>query len=311
MKTKGDRVLRYALGQPWPVVPEKLDAIADVASRWAAGAGPQSSIVPKAAQPTAKRVAGGTVALLPLFGVIGRRMNMLMEISGGTSTEKFLEDYRGALADESVSSVVIDVDSPGGSSDGVEELSDELRALRGQKPVIAIADTMMASAAYWIASAAADELWATPSSQVGSIGVWALHVDFSKQNQMIGVEPTYISAGKFKVEANPDEPLGDDARAHLQELVDDVYSAFVKSVAASRGATAAAVRAGYGEGRVLAARAAKKEKLVDRVGNLGEAVMRASRLGGRSARNRRAEKWLQETGDSAQGVGRNHREVEE
>jgi ClpP class serine protease len=108
-----------------------------------------------------------------------------------------------------------------------------------------------------------------------------LHVDYSAQNEMMGVKPTYISAGKYKVEGNPDAPLDDEARGHLQELVDDAYAAFVKAVARGRGVSTGDVRKGYGEGRFLPARRAAQEGMVDRIGTLEGAIAKAARLGAR------------------------------
>ena len=130
---------------------------------------------------------------------------------------------------------------------------------------------MAASAAYWIASAAS-ELVVIPSGQVGSVGVYALHLDRSALNEKMGVLPTYISAGKFKVEGNPDEPLSDDARAAFQQTVDEFYGMFVSRVAKSRGVKKSQVVNGFGEGRVVTASRALEEGMVDRIDTLDQVL---------------------------------------
>jgi ClpP class serine protease len=129
----------------------------------------------------------------------------------------------------------------------------------------------MASAAYWLGSAAS-EVVAAPESDTGSIGVWTAHVDASKMLEEIGWKVTLISAGKYKVEGNPYEPLAAEAREFIQSQVDEYYGMFIKAVARNRGDSQTAVREGYGQGRVLTAREAVKAKLVDRIGTLDQVV---------------------------------------
>jgi signal peptide peptidase SppA len=222
------------------------------------------------------RSISGGVTVVPLKGVlapVGGLLAMLFGIEN--PLDSFRTAMREAAADQDVGAIVIDVDSPGGVVDGIPEAAAELRALKGTKPIVAVANTMAASAAYWLA-AQADEVVMTPSGAVGSIGVYATHRELSGAMEMMGVKNTLISAGKFKTEGNPYEPLSDDAKAHIQEDVDYFYEAFTADVAAGRGATQAAVKSGYGEGRVLNAKAAKAADLVDRVETLNETVARLS-----------------------------------
>lgn len=218
----------------------------------------------------------GAVAVLPLAGVISQKPSLFQLFFGGTSTEGFREQFRALLADETVGAIVLDVNSPGGNVAGVPELADVVYAARGQKPVIAVANTLAASAAYWIASQA-DEMVVTPSGMAGSIGVFSLHADESRAWDALGVTWSLIHAGKYKVEGNPFEPLDEEARAAIQHEVDVYYGMFVDAVARGRGAKAADVRAGYGEGRVLTARDAVRAGLADRVETLESVVARALR----------------------------------
>jgi signal peptide peptidase SppA len=231
--------------------------------------------------------AGAGIAVLPLYGVITQRGNMVEDISGpgSTSTQKFTSALRQVLADDTVAQILIDIDSPGGSVYGVSELAAEIMKARTQKPVVAVANSLAASAAYWI-GCAAGEFYVTPGGEVGSIGVWQAHFDYSKALEGDGVKPTLISAGKFKVEGNPYVPLDLEALSFMQSRVDDYYNAFAKAVAKGRGLTVNDVREGMGEGRVLGADAALAAKMVDGVATFDEVLAK-----------------MQKTARSAQPVG--------
>ncbi len=212
-------------------------------------------------------------AVIGLYGMVtpfGSLLSMLFG-GGGGGLNQFQRELQGAVADESVSNIVLDIDSPGGLVDLVPETAAMVRKAREVKPVTAVASTEAASAAYWIA-AQANELVVTPSGSVGSIGVYTMHTDRSEQAEMAGIDVTLIYAGKYKVEGNQYEPLTDAAKAARQERVDTIYDMFVEDVAAGREDSVEAVREGYGEGRVELAEEAVKVGLADRVGTLSEVL---------------------------------------
>ena len=220
-----------------------------------------------------RNAAPGSVALIPVTGIISHRMNMMGDISGpgGTSTQKLTGQFRQALEDPNCKAIVLDVDSPGGCVEGVTELATEISNARGKKPITAVCNAMAASAAYWLASAA-DDVAVTPSGQCGSIGVFMMLQDESEALAKDGIKINLIKAGKYKAEGHPSQPLSDETRAFLQSQVDRVYSMFVKSVAQNRRATQTAVRDGYGQGRCLLAADAVKAGLADRVATLDEVL---------------------------------------
>jgi len=224
-------------------------------------------------EPSDPETAGG-VALLPLHGVIMPRASLFSDVSGGMSVESFRDSLRAAMADPDVNHIVIDVDSPGGRVEMVHELAAEIRAARADKRITAQVNTLAGSAAYWLA-AQADEIVATPSGSVGSIGVFAAHEDLSKLREDVGVKTTLISQGRFKTEGNPFEPLSDDARDHIQELVDETYDRFVNDVAAGRGVRADEVVNGYGEGRLVTASMGHALGMVDDIAPLEATLARA------------------------------------
>jgi signal peptide peptidase SppA len=154
--------------------------------------------------------------------------------------------------------------TPSGSVFGVDELATKIRAARSTKPVVGIADSMAASAGYYLLSQCS-EAYCTPGGQVGSIGVYAAHEFIGKALDEAGIKIELISAGKYKVEGNPFEPLGDEARAEMQAMVDRYYAAFVSAVAKGRGVSADKVRSDFGQGRVLSAQDALAAGMVDGV----------------------------------------------
>ena len=280
-------LLSEFLTTPWALMPERLQAMAGVLTRWSAGEPPTDEAMfqiqsERVLRDTRKQMAaanaGSGIAVLPLYGVVTQRGNMVDDISGpgSTSTQQFTSALRQVLADDTVGQILIDIDSPGGSVYGVAELASEIVKARAQKPVVAVANSLAASAAFWI-GCAASEFYVTPGGEVGSIGVWQAHFDYSKALEEEGVKTTLVSAGKFKVEGNPYEPLGEDARAFMQSRVDDYYGAFVKAVARGRGVGVQQVRDGMGQGRVLGADEALAQGMVDGVAPVTEIVRRMQR----------------------------------
>lgn len=278
---KYQHIERFVTERPWAILPSMLATIVELVRFRAAGGllTPEEITARVGAAQNGPRAGGGQsagVAVIAVYGPISQRMSMMSEMSGGTSTEKLTDTFRAALADPAVDAIVFEVDSPGGTVDGIPELAAEIRAARGGKPIVAQVNTMAASAAYWLASAC-DEIVATPSGVVGSIGVFTAHNDLSAAAEMEGVKTTLISAGKYKTEGNPWEPLGEEAQANLQDQVNQFYGMFVADVAKGRGVPVDTVRGGYGEGRVLLAKQAMSAGMVDRVDTLDNTVRRVAR----------------------------------
>jgi len=216
----------------------------------------------------------GTVAVIPMYGLISQRTTLMSDMSGGTSVDELRGALRDALADPKVKAVVFDISSPGGSVDGIPEFAAELRAARrGSKPIVGQVNTLAASAAYWLA-AQMTELAVTPSGEVGSIGVYAMHEDVSRAEEMAGVKTSLISAGPFKTEGNQFEPLNPEARDAIQGQVDDFYAMFLADVAKGRKTSVDAVAQGYGGGRTLLAKAALAAGMVDAIATLDQTVAR-------------------------------------
>ena len=296
-----ENVIRIAAGMPWAIMPEKLAEIETMLRVRLAGVPITADERAKYAATQAPRMqGGGGVAVLPVYGVMSQRMNMMAESSGGTSTEQLAAELRQLVLDPQVGAIVLDVDSPGGSVYGLDELASEIRSARSRKPIVAVANSLMASAAYYISSAA-NEVIVTPGGEVGSIGVRAMHVDQSAAEEMAGLKVTQVTAGKYKGEGSEHFPLTEEALAHLEADVARYYEMFLSAVAAGRGVTVEAVRNGFGEGRVVGAREAVRLGMADKVGTLQDTIARLQTPAGRGAIMRRAEDARLLTADNVWG----------
>lgn len=218
----------------------------------------------------------GAVSVIPVRGVISQRASMIEDISpgAGTSAERIESQMRDAYASRDVKAIVLDIDSPGGAAAGTPEAADVIRSYRGgEKPIIAQVHGLAASAAYWIASAA-DEIVATPSSQIGSIGVITVHESIARMLEDEGRDKTIISAGAYKAEATPYAPLTDDARAHMQDTVNRYYQLFLSGVSEGRGVSVEYVEANYGQGRTYIADEAMRAGMIDRIDTMRNTLIR-------------------------------------
>jgi signal peptide peptidase SppA len=271
-----ERVVRYVQEMPWAIRPEALGAILDVLEfRASGGKLTAEEIEARLDGKDSERLPSqtGKVAVIPIYGTIFPRANMFSEFSGGTSLQKLTAALTAADRDPEISTIVLDVASPGGSVDLLPETAEVIRGLK--TATVAVANTQSASAAYWLTSQA-DEVAVSPSGEVGSIGVFTAHQDVSGAEKQLGVRTTLISAGKYKTEGHPFGPLDPEARAAIQSKVDHYYDLFVTDVARGRGVSAKAVRDGFGQGRMVTAVEAVREGMADRVATLDQIISERS-----------------------------------
>ena len=212
------------------------------------------------------------VAVITAHGIIAKKMNMFTRISGGVSSEILDEQIQMVMGDDSVKGVILDIDSPGGTVDGTFELADSIHSLRGKKSIVALANGLMASAAYAI-GAATDAIYVSgPTTHVGSIGVVTAHTDYSQYEKNRGIKTTEIYAGKYKRIASQHEPLSDEGRENIQERVDYLYSIFVDRVAAFRGVSTNKVLSEMADGKLFIGQQAIDAGLVDGVSSLDDLI---------------------------------------
>lgn len=258
------------LNSPWALLPEKHQQMVAIYSAYIRGEKIDLAAIeaqlgkPLQNEPPPYQILDG-VAVIPVQGVIAKRMNLFSRISGGASTEIIGRDLRTALADGRVHAIVLDIDSPGGSVDGTQTLADQVFAAREQKPIVAFADGFMTSGAYWIGSSAEEIYLSGYTVITGSIGVATQHVDFSRAYDKAGITVTDVYAGKYKRVTSDAKPLSDEGRATLQAIVDQLYTVFVDDIARNRGTDSETVLKNMADGRLFVGKAAIEAGLVDGV----------------------------------------------
>lgn len=275
------------LTAPWAIEPAKLLEIQAIYATHLRGDKIDiAAIEQKLGRPLTNEAKGYTiqdgVAVLPIEGVIAKRANLFSQISGGVSTELAGRDLKAALNDPAVHSIVLAIDSPGGTVDGTISLADLVAS--SAKPIVTLASGTMASAAYWIGSAANAAYITDATTVVGSIGVVATHTDVSKAQATQGVKTTEIAAGKYKRIASSYEPLSTEGRQTIQDQVDYTYALFVDAVAKQRGVSADKVLSDMADGRIFIGQQAIDAGLVDGVSTLDALVaqLNANRASGQN-----------------------------
>jgi len=202
----------------------------------------------------------GGMAVIPVYGALLHRDPWCDRYA--TGYDYIASRFAGALGDPDVKGILFDVNSYGGHVAGNFELCDMIYEARGEKPMAAIVDSRALSGGYSIASSVG-KIYATPSGDIGSIGVVLMHVSIEEALRKMGVEVTFIHAGKHKVDGNPFKSLPPDVRKALKASVDKSYQQFVSLSARNRGLTEDAVK--ETEARVYDATEAKALGLIDEV----------------------------------------------
>ena len=204
----------------------------------------------------------GAATLVPHIA----RVKITGLITGDEKTLKLLRD----VADSRATGVILDIDSPGGTTVGAEKVYDEIRAVAAKKPVVAEIGTLGASGAY-IAALGADHIVARGNSLVGSIGVLFEFPNFSKLLDTIGIGVEKIKSAPLKAEPDGFSPTSDAARAAIASLVSDSFDWFKGLVKDRRGMTDPELAA-VDDGRVFTGRQSLPLKLIDQVGTEKDAV---------------------------------------
>jgi ClpP class serine protease len=172
------------------------------------------------------------VAIIPVHGSLINRFGWSYSFVTGYNFIR--AQHNAALLDDDVKYIIHDHNSFGGEAAGCFELSDEIYASRGKKPIIAVVDSNCYSASFALASAC-DKIIAIPSAGVGSVGVVSMHIDMSKALESYGYKITFIYSGDHKVDGNPYEALSAEVKADIQKSVDKSRAKFVAVVARNLG----------------------------------------------------------------------------
>lgn len=209
----------------------------------------------------------GSIALIHATGSLTKYGN---SFDGSSSTVALRRQIRNAADDECVGSILLRIESPGGTTAGTQELAEEIVAATAKKPVYAYCEDLCASAAYWIASQCT-KVYANASSLVGCIGTYTIVQDASAMMEKMGVKVNVVKAGDFKAAGTFGTPVTDDQLAEFQRLVDTLNGFFLGAVEKGRKLTAAKVKE-LADGRVHVGKEAAANGLIDGIRTFEETI---------------------------------------
>lgn len=270
----GARAIRAILGDTWAIRDEEsLDNILSIAAReHEFASGDLQALEQRLGRPLAntERVTlHDNVAVIPVTGPLFRYANLMTDLSGATSYATVATDLRAAVDNPVVSAIVLRIDSPGGQTNGVSELAQQIREVRGKKPIIAFVGGDACSAAYWLASSA-DEIVGTKTSVTGSIGA-TISVAINEAMKPGEKRYSFVSTQSPLKNASPDT---DDGKRETQRLTNELGQAFVESVANNRGITVETVLENYGKGAVFTGMEALRRGMIDSIDTLENIIFR-------------------------------------
>jgi protease-4 len=224
------------------------------------------------------------IVLSVALSVVGKRVPLVDRVAivriEGTiiGSQPVIDQLKEYSKDSSVKAVVLRVNSPGGAVAPSQEIFEEVKKLRKNKPVVVSMGALAASGGYYI-SAPATKIYANPGTITGSIGVIMEIPNLKGLMDKVGIKTEVIKSGKHKDLASVFRGIGEEERKILQGVLDDVHDQFIKAVAEGRKLPYDKVK-NIADGRIFTGRQAKEIGLIDEIGNLEDAIREAARLGG-------------------------------
>ena len=190
----------------------------------------------------------------------------------------YIKKIGQAKNDDTIKAVVVVVNSPGGSVGASQEIYRALEKLREKKPVVVSMGNVAASGGYYI-SVPANVIYANPGTITGSIGVIIQHVNINGLLDKFGIKMENIKSGKNKDILYPNNKLTPEQRRLIEETIKDVYDQFLDAIVKYRPIKKEELKK-FADGRVFSGRQALKLKLVDKLGNIQDAIEEARKLAG-------------------------------
>ena len=270
-----DEVMAAIFKQPWAILPEALEQIIAIASRATSDVAAAEAV--RASRQEHKNLLEATVpekiAVIPIHGSIIPRADFFADMSGAVSVARINAMLDAAIADDEVSAILLDIDSPGGQVTGINDLACRIREAGKTKPVTAYVSGMAASAAYWLASAA-DWIVADMTSNTGSIGVVYAWTDESEARKAQGKKDYVIVSSQSPYKYL--DPKSKEGAREIQEHADALAEIFIGQVAKNRGVSAKKVQEKFGQGRVMLSKQALAAGMIDEIGVMSAALARAA-----------------------------------
>ena len=249
----------FKIGKYWAIEPDYLKAIS------------KESLSTRSEKPLnnsrSVSIRDGT-AIIPVHGVITARTTLFSLFAGGTSLEDLAKDFSEALNNNEVTSILLDIDSPGGVAVGPYEMAEMIFKGRSKKPIYSYIGRNGSSAAYWLASAT-EKIFVNPSALVGSIGV-VTTIPVQEQPDMDGYKNIEIVSSNANLK-RPD-PKTKEGLAEIRRELDDLESTFIESIAKYRSITPEIIKADFGGGGVVIGKEAVKRNMADALGTYEEVL---------------------------------------
>ncbi|WP_406698572.1 S49 family peptidase [Singulisphaera sp. Ch08] len=260
----------YILSRPWAMLPDRVEQMIAIAERM----NDVEAVLAKVGKPldnTQGVRIRGSVAVVPVIGVISRYADLFTYICGGTTVEHLSRDIQTAIDDPNIESIILEIDSPGGQAAGIGELAALIHAGSQIKPIVSYVSNLGASAGYWIASAGS-EIVASPSAILGSVGVvWPM-----SRTTDDGKTIEFVSSQSPNKRLSTETKEG---RAEYQAMVDGMADVFIGAVANYRETTPAKVVSDFGAGGLKIGQAAVDAGMADRLGSLEALITELSNGG--------------------------------
>lgn len=247
--------------QPWAIQAEALETIIRISRREGDSPEAVAAKLGRPLQNTQITTIRDDVAVVPITGPIFRYANLFTEISGATSLEILARDFNAAIADPAVKSIALVIDSPGGQVSGIAEMAHMIHTAR--KPVVAYVDGTAASAAYWLAAAAAT-IVVSKTALLGSIGA-VLGVNTRARDGIVEIVSSQSPRKRPDVQTS-------EGRAQLQAQIDALAQVFIEDVADYRGVGVETVLADFGQGDIRMGVEAVAAGMADRVSTLEDVI---------------------------------------
>ena len=249
----------FKIGKYWAIEPDYLKAIS------------KESLSTRSEKPLnnsrSVSIRDGT-AIIPIHGVITARTTLFSLFAGGTSLEDLAKDFNEALNSNEITSILLDIDSPGGVAVGPYEMAEMIFKGRSKKPIYSYIGRNGSSAAYWLASAT-EKIFVNSSALVGSIGV-VTTIPVQEQPDMDGYKNIEIVSSNANLK-RPD-PKTKEGLAEIRRELDDLESTFIESIAKYRSITPEIIKADFGGGGVVIGKEAVKRNMADALGTYEEVL---------------------------------------
>lgn len=254
---------------PWCIEPSTFAACWKMALAMDLAAHIQSApVLPQTSyEIVASKNGKASIAVIRATGLLMKQSSSL----GGTSTVGLRRQIRQAVSEESVSGILLVLDSPGGSVAGMHDLGNEIRSATRKKPVWAFVDDLCASAAYF-AAASANMIFANaPTALIGSIGTMMTVYDVSTQAEREGIKALVFATGPLKGAGQPGTEVTEEQQSYFQGLIDSAQTHFDDAVKKGRGLSQTALNE-VRTGGVFPATVALEKKLIDGIRSIESTI---------------------------------------